>query len=537
MQLQQRVLLSSIAPISARHNMLGWIKRTLLLILSVLVIGSSISAADAHDQWGVIDVQGNQIIPCIYKEIQHLPNGMFLLEKFNPANIFNTGDYVLADETGNLIECPVPSGAVVLAVVFPKGTQSFKTVPEGTIFIVSSHGVGVVDAHGKFIIPTDRYIGIKSIGDGLLRVVERSGSKQIVALKDGECTAVIAPKTPEDEANIRFWTLPNLTDGKRFILAGDLKRGLALAVLPKTFVADPRHVPSPKYVYVDESGKIASPAFDELEEFSTGCKKEVAIARLGDRFGLLNRQFKFVTSPAYSSLSRVAPDLYVGELGKTNRFILDSSGRRMFHIPSSVLRIVSASDGMVVAEQEIVDNEHRRLLYGIYSQRGKLLWTNKFIVGGTHAYGLFTAHDQGLIWLVNNTGQQTCLPQKAKVIIPVAQNRAIKIVTDDAFNSSDWKQMDGRQSYQRCAEFEKFLRDYDLIGMQKDEVIRLLGGADNIWLSQGDCGNSYLGLHIEYENELVKRWRQVYGDQLMDTKNSTWVTTNYRHDTTHDNSD
>lgn len=84
----------------------------------------------------------------------------------------------------------------------------------------------------------------------------------------------------------------------------------------------------------------------------------------------------------------------------------------------------------------------------------------------------------------------------------------------------------------RVDQFANFLNDYDLIAMSRVQVEQLLGpserpgqGANFYWISHGMCGNSWIGIEIEFDQNLVARWREVWksGD---DCCGAPWVTTN-----------
>jgi len=97
---------------------------------------------------------------------------------------------------------------------------------------------------------------------------------------------------------------------------------------------------------------------------------------------------------------------------------------------------------------------------------------------------------------------------------PLTQEQTIvKTYNDKGFLPHDWKAaLLNRRGFgfNRYDQFHKFLEEYDLIGMPRSTVLSLLGDpdqADCYTLIVGLCGNAWLGLKIEYEQDSVKRWR------------------------------
>jgi hypothetical protein len=88
---------------------------------------------------------------------------------------------------------------------------------------------------------------------------------------------------------------------------------------------------------------------------------------------------------------------------------------------------------------------------------------------------------------------------------------------DSKFSPTLWKadlnfktDVDGKTKYvSRVNEFEKLLRDYDLIGMKRSNIIALLGDEDRHdggYLIQSGSDDMSV-LQIEFVNEQVKRFR------------------------------
>jgi len=108
---------------------------------------------------------------------------------------------------------------------------------------------------------------------------------------------------------------------------------------------------------------------------------------------------------------------------------------------------------------------------------------------------------------------------------------ALRIPFLTGFSSEQWKSTGNNAPYNRIGQFELFLRDHNLIGMPKTELIELLGEPD-VATSEKDtmiyslravgCINANVNLRIGLDKETVQRWRYSYATQ----KDKTWVTRN-----------
>lgn len=94
--------------------------------------------------------------------------------------------------------------------------------------------------------------------------------------------------------------------------------------------------------------------------------------------------------------------------------------------------------------------------------------------------------------------------------------------------------LDTNRNFNRVDEFKGFLRDYDLIGMQRDEVIRLLGAEDArsgyvlLAAHDSDCN-----VELRYIDGKVNCWR-LSGFKLRNLnwqyKNVVWTSIGYKFD-------
>lgn len=90
----------------------------------------------------------------------------------------------------------------------------------------------------------------------------------------------------------------------------------------------------------------------------------------------------------------------------------------------------------------------------------------------------------------------------------IRRNRLRKPVI---FTTASWKKamLRSDKTVQRSPLFAAFLRQYDLIRMPRQQVLRLLGTPDGgtIYTLAADNIDFYTGVEIEFDHERVNRWR------------------------------
>lgn len=131
-------------------------------------------------------------------------------------------------------------------------------------------------------------------------------------------------------------------------------------------------------------------------------------------------------------------------------------------------------------------------------------------------------------------------PSNYQVPMPFPKDRIRKVVSTDTgtFDSDYWRER--RDHPIRCLEmFNRFLHQYDLIGMQKDRVAVLLGESDrtNTWATNPEgftyrfpsysCTGEFSGLKIYVKNDHVASWSFIASNSFGNTGNeSEPITTN-----------
>jgi hypothetical protein len=129
--------------------------------------------------------------------------------------------------------------------------------------------------------------------------------------------------------------------------------------------------------------------------------------------------------------------------------------------------------------------------------------------------------------------QLQAMQEQADAVVLTNLSSGMEVIAAESqFSPQAWKQELTPQSVKgsyakyiwRDEEFKKLLRDYDLIGMSRMQVVSLLGDPDRkIGYVLHAGGDILLDLEIQYESDQVKRWR-LKGSG-MDTA-GPWQTTN-----------
>ncbi len=133
--------------------------------------------ADSYYKVGVIDRDGQVVIPCRFGSIEWLGNGMFFAEEINglsPERRSFKG--LVFDQNGKAIPLKIPKGCTLSRVYLRMtdyGKLSENELPAGAILQVRGHnGFGLCNVSGDvLLVPKYPYIGDEH--DGVYRVLEQ----------------------------------------------------------------------------------------------------------------------------------------------------------------------------------------------------------------------------------------------------------------------------------------------------------------------------------------------------------------------------
>lgn len=211
-------------------------------------------------------------------------------------------------------------------------------------------------------------------------------------------------------------------------------------------------------------------------------------------FGLCRSDGSVILEPSYQSIGIPSDGLFpvYGDYGIFR-------GKPLFHIDSKTGRRVSASKTVVAREL--------KPLPSALQPKSDLNVVYKREQNSPTSCDLVDRHGTVLLHF-----------EDASLCV-VAADRIIKYLRVDHFNSAAWKSPNspGEPGLYRVGHFASFLKDFDLIGMQRSELERLLGQSERpgttanfYWLGYGFCGNSWTAMEIEFTKDKVKQWREVW---------------------------
>jgi hypothetical protein len=517
----------------AFHYILVCSRPVLLALLSTLVLTPLGGAAasretDLHGA-GVIDRSGRTIIPCKYRMVRNSNCGYWLLTKFDPLNPDGfSGEEVVVDNDGKLLNYRLPKGAKLEDLAEPDNVKATARELEkrGVMIVKDEHQrLALADFNGHYLL-WERFDSISQEGEDMFvakngkqtvlfdasqkRVVRsfyktdinhfENGSAVFTVLGDERFTGLVN----RDGSVVfqgNFSEVSNIHNG--LAVAGLVRPGHAVGQNPSDTDSHMMTPSDPSMVYVDKHGKSQSPLFDYLEPFY----EEVAVARLADRFGLIDRSFKFVTTKKYASLHRVQPNVFVARAPHMTKLeAIDSKGHVLFEFPSTVDRVAASRPGVIVCRLKPIDPDpnfdYGPIAYQAFNLSGKKLWEAKNIdtTSTDDSSGLWGASDGTGGWVIDATGRKI-LPRQSYRFQPITSDRILKEYMNYKFSPEDWKRQVGPDL------FGKLLRQYDLIGMPRAQVVSLIGPKTSFWLNHALCGNAARGVEFEFENKRLRGWR------------------------------
>lgn len=340
-------------------------------IFQVGVVAALVNAiqqpAIARDLTGLIDLQGNEIIPCKYRSMEYIGCGFYLAEEITDSNskgkqllkliprallekVRNHREYsqkILLSRDGARMYPKIPQDAVLTGVYLqsgedrwaPEKTQKFegKDLPKDAVFyFLDKSGFGACDVNGNILVKPsiaalkEKYVcGVCSLPSSL--VLQREQKKAEYPNAKFE-----APRSYSEGLGIfhdEHWKFGYMDESGKVVIpakfnsASDFSEGLAAVS------------PGPEgggFCFIDKSGAKVSPLFDYVSEFFNGVAvagKSVPRQRLFARAHgshYIDKTFK-VISPAFAEAGAFHGNVAVvrpfGEPGKPELGLVD----RKFH--------------------------------------------------------------------------------------------------------------------------------------------------------------------------------------------------------------
>ena len=224
-------------------------------------------------RYGLINMDGNEVLPCEYEEITALQGveGALIVLK--------DGNYGIVNDEGNIL---IPAEYTEIQAVGEETSQGF--------IVRNADGkYGIVDTSNGQVLATN-YDGISKIHQGDYYVVTE-GEKQKVVRKDG-------------------------TE----VLNGDYDEIVAILKNPENGII---YKDADKYGIMKLSGeKTINASYDDLQESKTG----IFIARTGENYGIIDLGGETKVEFKYRGINyNEKADLYVAEDENYNNEVMDSN--------------------------------------------------------------------------------------------------------------------------------------------------------------------------------------------------------------------
>lgn len=304
-------------------------------------------------------------------------------------------------------------------------------------------------------------------------------------------------------------------------------------------------------VYIDTSGAIVAGPFEKHGAGDFLNRQFALVCVDGEHSGMIDPSGKFVIEPLYTML-----DLQGDKLAaiKDRRWMLLSlAGKLELKLPSKVTYLDARSkDGLWIFGEggiasddiDILDednNEVARKKLGLMNSAGQILLNAKFydierVDDGFARIAMAKGRKHELRWGISNEFGKIVVPCSFSEITKNGEAFIVRNKTPGGFDPAEWKRLEREQLMNREDLWRKFLNDYDVIGMDRDDVYKLLGGKrddkkaeiNHFFLNSGGfCGNMSRSIEIRFnkDTDKVTGWREQSGGSILGEK-QVWFTEN-----------
>lgn len=503
-------------------------------------------------KYGVINMQGNEILPFDYFSIQERSDGGLACGLFDPKNPFlSPVSTDIIDKSGKKMQFTVPEGMVEVEpvndlVIVKKDEKIYPELTGVELF-------GVCNRQGKIILDAN-YDKIEHIGNKFILATDRNGMVNIFEL-NGTRTGTIP---------FGFHLLREPRNGGEFEMSGELIPVESRDIQSQGFF-DSKGNPVGKFgnrcfkfsdgiasvsswkkpaQFIDKTGKVL---FEVDGESVTPYKDGYCVIRKNEKCGVIDKAGKFVIEPKYDWLKILGENRFAGYSREINTIknveIVDSSGKIVFKLPANTTSILEYSDGLIpFSEGGIPDFVNVRpgsgAKWGYLDSAGKVVIAPRFFSAQPFVNGYAQVAEFGQssnkVCLIDKNGKVVIEPKYASLQV-LGDGRIIAAKASDVhFSPLDWKSKSKGYGTEKMQLFYGLLKDYDLIGMPKNKLLALLGTPthpnDSIekdfisyTLAATGCINEHKWLVVQFQNEKVKCWRLAYG---MFEKEPVWITEN-----------
>ena len=480
-------------------------------------------------KYGVIDSKGALIIPAKYQNIRWLGDDVFVVSAFEPHRMQYARQVILMNDRGDTIPISLAPGRTLAGSLSPM-TEPVKTRSEIKLLIREKvaggeEKLGVCDILGRVLLKP-AYDEIKSFSDGYYTAIDNTKRCTFFIDADGKVTASI----PLDEIDFAFnqfhegfiygkvtKSLYTGEPGGAFDLYRFLRpTGEQLKLPDLCWAADfsegsagvglcdsERH---PLYsALVTQSGEILTHKkyryISSLHEgqaiVDTGTLKEPC-------YGVIDGKENVVIEPKYIYI-KPCGNGYVATTAEGD-VLIDHTGKNIVRYPQKITIYPSDTSVLMCSVSDSGSGSEGTSHIAYADREGHILdlkhWPSKTLV----APAWKNEPDGACCGLYSAKGWITKLVFQG--FEPVSSDLWIVREIPREFDSRDWQ-----LGIDRSGNFAAFLKEHDLIGMRREDVISILGlqeHGDDWMRYRGDpgmCANASQGFLIQFKNDRAIRWR------------------------------
>lgn len=563
-------------------------RRVLQVIFSAMAcLSVSCVPASARDFYGLMDKSGKFIVPADYREIKQQKDGTYAVTTFGKENVSREETFVV-DQYGRRIadRKPDPGHSNILM---------FTTAPRleyeeahsyddrlGSLYGLRNKKTGRMSIPFRSIkellaypVGEDLFIDQKQIGEKTETLLLKDGGEVIAKIPNllsspnlEFINGLMLAENAEREYGF-FDKKGKLLCNRYFETADRFTDGVASVSFRQDGVKYGAVIDQKgDYVYGPHKNIIVSPFFNgiaSIEVLAEDKSSSTSALKSAGR-GVLNRKFEVLIPPQYEYVKEYGNHLVAKLFASSGGgwVVFDFAGKKLLELESTVSDVRPSDDSNVVAFAEGVDTKSTGATtssakWGFVNFAGKEIVPPKFddamsFVNGVAVVSVKDTSGKMQSGTIDELGKFVVQP-KFKNIIPTKPLAIVVDERDGGFDPYAWANPDLSGFLNRYEQWHAFLREYDLIGMERTEVFKLLGddrvlhsrghgrstlpdaevvpsngitsSAKNIFygLNSTICGNASSSLEVEFgDDDKVSRYRIVYGGD----RDQPWILDNRR---------
>lgn len=498
-------------------------------LLLVLMNVQTTAPARAYPVCGLVDRSGKEIIPVKYHSLSNIGNGLFYVSRLWDKNPYLTSyDGFVVDSNGREINVNTPPGYTLSAVFLPNNLEKNKeltALPSDAILqIHGPKGVGLADAQGKILVEAQYSEIWQPIEGKFLVTDETKNEKYFFDPKSSKLTNTFNFRSIQSGKEL----LPVEVFGPEFNQCGYLKKDGTLAIAPifaeaedfapnglakvRLHIPDRPNSPREQLAYIDKTGKVVSPHYLIASAFK-GDHAAVALKMTKENkllWGIIDKSFKARPLPGYTELVAIDQDLFAGRPSQNAPLQAITADGTVKLIFPAIVETVIDQDGYFLCGIKTKDANKKKFI--ALDKNGKVIDENANF-SYFYNFGLRVVQanpgKHGSKSHVEETNGKILIPDENATFSLLAPNTIYKIVDDEHFSQAAWRDPGTRNGIYRDRELAHLLKDYNLIGMTRAEIEKLLGTPDNIEngtktnyyysLQVSFCGNAAFGLAFDFD--------------------------------------